>query len=569
MARMIPEHLSEATKSRAEEKLFRLFQQMSETDDWVIMHSVAIAKHPPQSQGESDFVVLIPDHAVLVLEIKGGGISYRSGTWYSCDRYNEIHEIKNPVDEANNAMHALKKYLDECNSELRAGRIIFGFGVVFPDSEVCDKLHLPDLANEQIADINTVMDADCAKNYLLRLCAFWKKRFNTASRAILPPSAAQCKEIVNLLRPEYSSHISLSTIICGIEGQALKLTQNQQYVLDGLKDNERCLVAGSAGTGKTVLAVQIARDIASTGQSVAFFCYNRRLANYLCSNLGDANIVCGSFTDYMDSFVERFRPEAKQHSLDEEGQDDYYRKRLPDLFSELCLDGIVDQLDYLIIDEAQDLMTDDYLETLDLLLKGGLKDGNWRFFMDGEKQNIYHANMSYNDIRELLRRRHIYFSTYILTDNCRNSLSIIKKVDHVFGSQTRSLQDVSYGEDVKVIKYKRNNEQATAVEALLLKLYAEGIAPDQIVILSPVRLENSAVAQICNNRFSISETPQKDGILFCTIDGFKGLESSVVVLTDIYSLDSEKRLNRLYVGMTRAKSLLYIFANEKSFKQVN
>lgn len=106
MARMIPEHLSEATKSRAEEKLFRLFQQMSETDDWVIMHSVAIAKHPTQSQGESDFVVLIPDHAVLVLEIKGGGISYRSGTWYSCDRYNEIHEIKNPVDEANNAMHA-------------------------------------------------------------------------------------------------------------------------------------------------------------------------------------------------------------------------------------------------------------------------------------------------------------------------------------------------------------------------------------------------------------------------------------------------------------------------------
>ena len=177
--------------------------------------------------------------------------------------------------------------------------------------------------------------------------------------------------------------------------------------------------------------------------------------------------------------------------------------------------------------------------------------------------------MSYNDIRELLQRRHIYFSTYILTDNCRNSLSIIKKVDHVFGSQTRSLQDISYGEDVKVIKYKRNNEQATAVEALLLKLYAEGITPDQIVILSPVRLENSAVAQICNNRFSISETPQKNGILFCTIDGFKGLESSVVVLTDIYSLDSEKRLNRLYVGMTRAKSLLYIFASEKSFKQVN
>ena len=84
MAKMIPERPSEETSSAAERKLFQRFKAMPDTEDWVVLHSLAIAKHMTQSQGEADFAVVIPSYGVFVLEVKGGRISYNNGTWYKC-----------------------------------------------------------------------------------------------------------------------------------------------------------------------------------------------------------------------------------------------------------------------------------------------------------------------------------------------------------------------------------------------------------------------------------------------------------------------------------------------------
>ena len=48
-----------------------------------------------------------------------------------------------------------------------------------------------------------------------------------------------------------------------------------------------------------------------------------------------------------------------------------------------------DKLDFLILDEAQDLITLNYLEVFDTLLKGGLRNGNWIMFGDFSNQAIY------------------------------------------------------------------------------------------------------------------------------------------------------------------------------------
>lgn len=58
---------------------------------------------------------------------------------------------------------------------------------------------------------------------------------------------------------------------------------------------------------------------------------------------------------------------------------------------EAFLELEIEQFDCLILDEAQDLMTEHYLEALDFILKDGLCDGRWYFFMDAEKQNIFHV----------------------------------------------------------------------------------------------------------------------------------------------------------------------------------
>ncbi len=88
--------------------LFRKFEEMPDTEDWRVLHSVSIAGHTTQSQGECDFVVVAPGYGTFVLEVKGGVITPRSGNWFSTDKGGVIHPIKNPQAEANEGMFQTK-----------------------------------------------------------------------------------------------------------------------------------------------------------------------------------------------------------------------------------------------------------------------------------------------------------------------------------------------------------------------------------------------------------------------------------------------------------------------------
>jgi len=85
MPHMIPNSVSSDTRSQAEKKLFMKMIEMENTDDWYVLHSVGIANHPTQSQGEADFVVIIPDCGIFTLEVKGGDISFDGNHWRSED----------------------------------------------------------------------------------------------------------------------------------------------------------------------------------------------------------------------------------------------------------------------------------------------------------------------------------------------------------------------------------------------------------------------------------------------------------------------------------------------------
>ena len=561
MARFMPPNLDPETKSSAEKKLYRLFRQMQDTDDWVIMHSVALADHPTQSQGEADFVVIIPNRGVIVLEVKGGGISYTDGLWYSIDRDSIQYQIKNPQQEANDAMHAVKDHL-AANQGIgcKLQFALFEFGVVFPDTEIGNQLTIPDLAREQIADMSDCFDI---KRYLLRLIDYAAKKKATG---IYLPNRQQCDEIVRLLRPDVTSRITVGTAIRGLDDQILELTQNQQDTFEGLLENERNLVKGSAGTGKTILAKNYAEMLARQGKQVGFFCYNLRLAQNLSERFANyQNVVCGSFTDYAEKTAKAFYTDRIDP---EEDINAYYSKTCPSLLAEACIDGHIEQFDALILDEAQDLMTDQYLEAMDCLLKGGLQDGNWCFFMDAEKQNLFHAAVSEEDVKKLLKKKRIFYANYTLKDNCRNSISIIEKMDAWFGTKTRSHLSFEYDCDVEVKSYKKQNAEAEALSKLIARLLRDGVNASEIVILSPVRRESSCVRFVEDYTIADSNHAGKNELRFCTIQGFKGLESPVIIITDVENVFGSAYLNLLYVGITRARGALYIFASEHAYKKL-
>lgn len=562
MARMIPAQISPDTKSFAERKVFRLFQNMPNTEDWCVIHSIALARHTTQSQGEADFVVAIPDMGVFALEVKGGGITYQGGQWYSRDRAGEMHQIKNPVTEANEAMHSLQKYVSE-HGEVNLGWSLFGFGVVFPDSTVHGQFSYPDLDDLQVADIDDMSDL---RRYMERLAQFWRSRKNAK---VTIPHKKEIDAIIALLRPNHQFRVSLASQIRSVERQTLTLTENQRDVFEGLLDNERCLVYGSAGTGKTLLAVACARHWCKDGQRVGLFCYNRLLASWLQKNTADdTGVICSSILDFMESQLSNRLTEAHLR-ICHDNIEKYYNDILPELFEEALLDGAVEPLDCLVIDEAQDIFQPQQLDLLDLLLKGGLSDGNWYFFMDAEKQNLFHSKLTVDDVTDMLRKRRVFHVKYRLKDNCRNSQAIIERLDAIFGSVTPYRQMESRGAEVIVRSFKRSFDQLPHLQAILEALFRDGVKPDDIVILSPVRKDRSVVAELTEWPVSFDLEDRTGQIFFSTIHRFKGLESPVVILTDFDQIDHTSQKNLLYVGMTRARSALYVVLADKAKKTMD
>jgi superfamily I DNA/RNA helicase len=145
-------------------------------------------------------------------------------------------------------------------------------------------------------------------------------------------------------------------------------------------------------------------------------------------------------------------------------------------------------------------------------------------------------------------------------------VAIIEKIDEIFGTKTRHKHNDERGTDVVIKTYKKTADQVSALETILRMLLREGIKSEQIVILSPIRYSNSAASLI--TECVVSELPVNNAVFYSTIHGFKGLESPVIILTDIDNLTDDARMNILYVGMTRAKSALYILAQEKTAKQL-
>src|SRR6185437_4410276 len=53
-------------------------------------------------------------------------------------------------------------------------------------------------------------------------------------------------------------------------------------------------------------------------------------------------------------------------------------------------------------------------------------------------------------------------------------------------------------------------------------------------------------------------------LTWCAVDDFKGLESTAVILTGIADLDTKETFRRIYVGCSRARTLLGVLISENA-----
>ena len=117
------------------------------------------------------------------------------------------------------------------------------------------------------------------------------------------------------------------------------------------------------------------------------------------------------------------------------------------------------------------------------------------------------------------------------------------------------------GPPVQYITWSTRENQCKKLKALLKQLENSHISPEQITILSPKRREDSVVDLIDEYVIKDFKIPIRTYTSFCTIQAFKGLENTIIILTDIDSFAADKLM---YVGLSRACSGLFILESESA-----
>jgi len=109
---------------------------------------------------EVDFLILMPDAGIAVIEVKGGLVSFEDGQWISRSRSNPNWSRRiQPVEQARKAKHAVRRYLDR-QPEWPYGLIRSAWFVAMPFTDVSGDMS-PEGKREHLigkSDLNTLRD---------------------------------------------------------------------------------------------------------------------------------------------------------------------------------------------------------------------------------------------------------------------------------------------------------------------------------------------------------------------------------------------------------------------------
>jgi hypothetical protein len=367
-------------------------------DDWTILHHVSwqSQRGRRQGDGEADFVLLHPKRGLLVLEVKGGGIEIHDGRWSTIDRRGDRHEIKNPYEQATDSKHALLGWLKDHGL---ANRVRIGHAVAFPHMAT-----LPNVGPAGPAAISfTKPDLDNIAATIDRCFAHWALEAKLAVHDVT--------KLIGLLAPTLSITPNLAGKTAEAEQDLLLFTAEQVEAFAGLRASRGGLIVGGAGTGKTILAIARAQQLATDGFRTLLVCYNELLgADLARRTAAPPALTAGTFHSICLA-------EAAKAHLPVPGPKDatWWEQQAPELLVEACATTET-TFDAVVVDEAQDF-SPLWLDALRCLIATD-KDAPFFEFAD-PRQDIWAREWTTDP-------RHPF--VYELTRNMRNTRPIAERV---------------------------------------------------------------------------------------------------------------------------------------------
>lgn len=527
MARIIPSDLTEAylaEANTAEIATLRLLKK-SLPNDYTIFHSVHWSRTHKGSTsfGELDFVILNKSGDILVIEQKNGSLSESSQGL-----------VKAYESRDRNVAQQLHRSLDNIREKLN-GVLPSGCTLKIEYLFYCPDYRVKNL-NAAGLDRARIVDA-VERSNLCRL----------VERLLGPGSENALAEIVEKffchsfeVVPDIHAHVDES------DRAFTRLSEGLSEIVSCIEMAPlRLRIRGTAGCGKSQVALGLFRRAVEEGKKPLLVCFNRPLRERLAA-LAPKGGVIQTWYGLCDQFLTAAgqKPDFGNFQLSAAFWRDVQDKVTA---APMRQDWIFDTI---IVDEGQDFEVE-WFDILGLFHKPG-GDFIW---LEDQSQNVF--------MRTPVPLEG--FVTFNAKRNYRTPESIARYIKKVLPYEFESTNDMP-GLGVEIHRYKEMEEQSAMLNSVVVNLLKQGFSYSDIAVLSFRGTGNSTFSGVkkvgshtlknFSGEYDMfgNQIFSEGKLLFESIGRFKGQQAPAVVLTDIDPKDSdlERAQRLLFCGMTRA-----------------
>jgi hypothetical protein len=533
--------------------------------DWVAVHSLDLAPWNRGIRTEIDFVVIAPKTGILCIEVKShDSISFHDDRWHPP----EIR--RSPFKQACDGSATFHRRLSELAPAFRDIPVVQC--CIFPRSPF-------DLSPNLSVQPWELVDARAFRSFTTgeQFCGDLEKRMMlsiSANAAIQPLerrlAANQIETMITCCVPVQKRRPELQEEIRRRELDAeAALRAQQKPILTLAELNDRVVITGGAGTGKTLIAMEVARRTATRGHRVALLCFNALVGNWMRDRVSRfqpalPNLIAGRAIQVM--------AEMAQISIPANPAEDFWEIELPRMLEDRLTDPEfkADALfDYMVIDEAQDVLARPQLwDCLTGFLRGGVSSGSFILLGDFEHQVLAEREILETTVKRLDGQSKPV--RWRLDENCRNYRFVAETAVRLSGFSrpvyTGYMRTGGSVENYDIFFYERDEEQINILDRWLREFRARGYRSSDITVLS-FRSPESSVACRLARRPGVALRPAwkaAGGSAYTSVHAFKGMENKIIILTDVLLGDHEFHRDLFYTGMTRAIESVRVLCDKRS-----
>ncbi|RQQ51210.1 ATP-binding domain-containing protein [Burkholderia stagnalis] len=552
MARLIPDDWKSLAATGAAERERETLAALEHAlpDDYTVYHGVhwTRAEQGFSVFGEAAFVVVSPAGRILLIEQKAGFL-----------RETPKGLVKVYLQTERNVPIQLARTQETLHRRLTAA---LGAGVYGVDA----LLYCPDYAVRQaaIAGVPAERIVDAARKaqlaqVILQLLPADEPRFANAPKIhhFLADELA--------LAPDTSALVGQAgTLVTRLSGGLAAWARQLEFTPFRLR------VTGTAGSGKTQLAVQAMRDAVAAGRRVLYVCFNRPLADYI-ARIAPPGAKIANYHQLCDWVVR-----DSGHTPDFQAPDAF--ERLAARFADTPVPERW-RFDVLIVDEGQDFHPS-WAVALKRLLA---PDGAW-WWLEDPLQNLYMREPVALPGWVTLKALTNYRSPRDLLDFVRD---VVGRVEPL-AAELRSGSPFD-GSDLAVSAYGDADTPPAeladacidATKRAITHALSLGFRKQDIAVLSYRGRESSALAALdqlgphrvkrFTGKYDLFGNPEYvDGdVLLDSIYRFKGQSAPCVILTEIdFDTLDARAARKLFVGATRATMKLLLVASSRAAGQL-